>query len=57
MGVAVLDLEELLRALKLKSVLSDAQLRELIEQIELKDRTVIKAKDEILKDTIHRTDE
>ena len=48
-GVTFLDLEELLRALKLRDILSDAQLEELIQKIEKRDRTIIKAKDEILK--------
>lgn len=50
MNVTFLDLEELLRAFKLRRVVSDAQLRELIERIEQRDRTVIKAKEEILKE-------
>ena len=49
MDVVYLDLEELLRALYLKHILSRAQLEDLIQRIEQRDRMVIKARDEILK--------
>jgi hypothetical protein len=45
-----LDLEDLLRAFKIKGILTAAVLRQLIEQIEEKDRMQVKAKDQILKD-------
>ncbi len=46
----VLDLEDLLRTFKIKGILTIAALKQLIEQIEEKDRTLIKAKDQILKE-------
>lgn len=45
-----LDLEDVLRALKLKNILNYEELKNLIEDIEKKDRTIIKAKENILKD-------
>ncbi len=48
--VDFLDLEDILRALKLKKILSNEELRELIDDIEKKDWTIIKAKEAILKD-------
>jgi len=45
-----LDLEDALRALKLKKILNYEELKNLIEDIEKKDRTIIKAKENILKD-------
>lgn len=50
-GVTFLDLEELLRVLKRKHILSNMQLKEFIQKIEQRDRTVIKAREEILKNT------
>lgn len=47
---AHLDLEELLRAFKIKAILTVAALKHLMEQIEEEDRTRIKAKDQILKE-------
>ncbi len=47
---AYLDLEDLLRTFKIKGILTIAALKQLIEQIEEKDRTLIKAKDQILKE-------
>jgi len=47
---AYLDLEDLLRAFKVKGILTLAALKQLMEQIEEKDRTRIKAKDQILKE-------
>ncbi len=49
MGLACLDLEEILRALKIKGLLTTDELTVLIEQIEREDRTRIKAKEDILK--------
>lgn len=46
-GVEHLDLEEILRALR--RLLSKDELKTLIEELEVKDRIIIKAKDEILK--------
>ncbi len=45
-----LDLEDVLRALKLKNILNYEELKKLIEDIEKKDWTIIKAKEDILKD-------
>jgi predicted nucleic acid-binding protein len=49
LNCAYLDLEDVLRAFKLKGILTVAALSRLMEQIEEKDRTRIKAKDQILK--------
>lgn len=49
-NIDFLDLEDILRALKLKKILTNVELRKLIEDIEKKDWTIIKAKDDILKD-------
>jgi predicted nucleic acid-binding protein len=48
--VPCLDLEEILRALKIKDILSSKVLEEVIDQIEEKDHTRIKAKKHILHD-------
>lgn len=48
--VDFLDLEDILRALKLKKILTNEELRDLIEDIEKKDWTIIKAKEAILRD-------
>ena len=45
-----LDLEDILRALKLKQILTRAELKILIEDIEMKDWTMVKSKDDILAD-------
>ncbi len=49
-NIDFLDLEDVLRALKLKKILTYVELKKLIEDIEKKDWTIIKAKDDILKD-------
>lgn len=48
LGLPYLDLEEILRALKTRAILTTEALAELIEQIEEKDYTRIKAKEHIL---------
>lgn len=48
LGLFYLDLEEILRALKLRNILTTEALAELINQIEAKDFTRIKAKAQIL---------
>jgi len=45
-----LDMEEILRAVKLKKILSCEGLRKLIEDIEKKDHTIIRSKEDILED-------
>jgi len=50
LGVPCLDLEEILRALKIKEILPTKFLEEVIDQIEEKDHTRIKAKKQILRD-------
>lgn len=50
LGLSYLDLEEILRALKLNGVLTREALEQLIEQIEEQDHTRIKAKKHILRD-------
>ncbi len=45
-----LDMEDILRALKLNKILNREQLKKLIEDIEKKDWTIIKAKEDILED-------
>jgi predicted nucleic acid-binding protein len=49
-NIDYLDLEDVLRALKLKNILNFEELKKLIEDIEKKDWTIIKAKEDILKD-------
>jgi len=49
-NIYLLDLEDVLRALKLKNILNYEELKKLIEDIEKKDWTIIKAKEDILKD-------
>lgn len=49
-SVDFLDLEEILRALKTKEILTREELKELIEIIEKEDKTIIKAKNRILKE-------
>jgi len=49
-GIEFLDMEEILRAMKLKKILSREGLRKLIDDIEKKDHTIIKSKDDILED-------
>ncbi len=48
--IEFLDMEEILRAIKLKKILRREGLRKLIEDIEKKDHTIIKSKDDILED-------
>jgi len=48
--IEFLDMEEILRVMKLKKILSCEGLRKLIENIEKKDHTIIKSKDDILED-------
>ena len=48
LGLPCLDLEEILRALKVRRILTTEALAQLIEQIEEKDHTRIKAKGQIL---------
>jgi len=50
LGLQYLDLEEILRALKVRGILTVDALAELIDQIEEKDHTRIKAKTQILSD-------
>lgn len=50
LGLACLDLEEILRALKLKGIMTPRALEQLIEQIEEWDHTRIKAKKQILRE-------
>jgi hypothetical protein len=40
-GIEFLDMEEILRAMKLKKILNPEELRKLIEDIEKKDHTII----------------
>lgn len=47
-GIAFLDLEEILRAMNLKNILKREELKKVILDIEKKDWTTIKAKDDIL---------
>ncbi|MCX9026505.1 MAG: hypothetical protein OIN85_10495 [Candidatus Methanoperedens sp.] len=46
--IEFLDMEEILRAMKLKKIMNPEELRKLIEDIEKKDHTIIKSKDDIL---------
>jgi predicted nucleic acid-binding protein len=48
LSLSYLDVEEILRALKTKAILATEALTALIDQIEQKDRTRIKAKEDIL---------
>lgn len=50
LGLSYLDLEEILRAIKLNGILTREALEQLIEQIEAQDHTRIKAKKHILRD-------
>jgi len=50
LGLSYLDLEEILRALKIKEIMTVEGLAEVIDQIEEKDHTRIKAKKQILRD-------
>jgi predicted nucleic acid-binding protein len=50
LGLSYLDLEEILRLLKRRKMLTTETLAELIDQIEQQDRTRIKAKEQILSD-------
>jgi predicted nucleic acid-binding protein len=50
LGLLYLDLEEILRAMKLNRILTREALEQLIEQIEERDHTRIKAKKHILRD-------
>ncbi|MCX9011441.1 MAG: hypothetical protein OIN66_10005 [Candidatus Methanoperedens sp.] len=43
-----MDLEDILRGLKLRKILKHDELRKLIEDIEKKDFTIIKSKEDIL---------
>ena len=43
-SVFFMDLEEILRALKVKGILDREGLKQLMEAIEMEDRTIIKAK-------------
>ena len=49
-SVFFMDLEEILRALKVKGILDREGLKQLMEAIEMEDRTIIKAKDRILRE-------
>lgn len=49
-NINFLDLEDILRALKLRKILKHDELKKLIEDIEKKDLTIIKSKDDILGD-------
>lgn len=46
--ILFLDLEDILRGLKLRKILKHDELRKLIEDIEKKDFTIIKSKEDIL---------
>lgn len=46
--IQYLDMEEILRSLKVKDILSEDELIRLIDKIEIEDRTIIKAKDSII---------
>ena len=48
--IEFLDMEEILRAMKLRKILKREELRTLIEDIEKKDHTIVKSKEEILED-------
>ncbi len=50
LGLSYLDLEEILRAIKLNGILTREALEQLIEQIEEQDHTRLKAKKHILRD-------
>ncbi|MCZ7625388.1 MAG: hypothetical protein C3F12_06360 [Candidatus Methylomirabilota bacterium] len=50
LGLQFLDLEEILRALKVKEIMTSQALEQLIVQIEDRDHTRIKAKNQILRD-------
>lgn len=49
-NIDFLDLEDLLRALKLRKILKHEELKKLIEDIEKRDSTIIKSKEPILRD-------
>ena len=49
-SVFFMDLEEILRALKVKGILNRGGLKQLMEAMEREDRTIIKAKDRILRE-------
>lgn len=49
-SVFFMDLEEILRALKVKGILNREGLKQLMEAMEREDRTIIKAKDRILRE-------
>lgn len=49
-SIDFLDLEDLLRALKLRKILQYVELKRLIDDIEKRDFTIIKSKDDILGD-------
>ncbi|MGB8216948.1 MAG: hypothetical protein WCE94_06565 [Candidatus Methanoperedens sp.] len=48
--IEFLDMEEILRAMKLRKILKREELRTLIEDIEKKDHTIVKSKEDILED-------
>jgi len=48
--IEFLDLEEILRAMKLRRIMKREELKKLIEDIEKNDRTIVKSKDEILEE-------
>ena len=50
LGLPNLDLEEILRALKIKKIIDAESLSEVIDQIEQKDHTHVKAKKQIIRD-------
>ena len=49
-SIFFMDLEEILRALKVKGILDREGLKQLIEEIEREDRIIIKAKERILRE-------
>ncbi len=49
-GIEFLDLEEILRAMKLRKILKREELKKLINDIEKKDHTIVKSKEDILED-------
>lgn len=49
-GIEFLDMEEILRAMKLRKIMKREELKKLIEDIEKKDHTIIKSKNDILEE-------
>lgn len=49
-GIEFLDMEEILRAMKLRKILKREELKKLIYDIEKKDHTIVKSKESILEE-------